>query len=115
MEHPPVRDFLLMKNGNEIPDDSKTHYMSIEGRDSDYQVRNREQIPLDTIGVVMGKEKRKTQAQTGQGSHGNGYNSRKWGKNNSYGNKNSGSREYKDSGNATTSMASVFAGIKIDS
>lgn len=46
--------------------------MSIEGRDSDYQVRNREQIPLDTIGVVMGKEKRKTQAQTGQGSHGNG-------------------------------------------
>ena len=72
-EHPPVRDFLLMKNGNEIPDDSKTHYMSIEGRDSDYQVRNREQIPLDTIGVVMGKEKRKTQAQTGQGSHGNGY------------------------------------------
>ena len=67
MEHPPVRDFLLMKNGNEIPDDSKTHYMSIEGRDSDYQVRNREQIPLDTIGVVMGKEKRKTQAQTGQG------------------------------------------------
>lgn len=115
MEHPPVRDFLLMKNGNEIPDDSKTHYMSIEGRDSDYQVRNREQIPLDTIGVVMGKEKRKTQAQTGQGSHGNGYNSGKWGKNNSYGNKNSGSREYKDSGNATTSMASVFAGIKIDS
>ena len=115
MEHPPVRDFLLMKNGNEIPDDSKTHYMSIEGRDSDYQVRNREQIPLDTIGVVMGKEKRKTQAQTGQGSHGNGYNSGKWRKNNSYGNKNSGSREYKDSGNATTSMASVFAGIKIDS
>ena len=115
MEHPPVRDFLLMKNGNEIPDDSKTHYMSIEGRDSDYQVRNREQIPLDTIGVVMGKEKRKTQAQTGQGSHGNGYNSGKWGKNNSYGNKNSGSREYKDSGNATTSMARVFAGIKIDS
>ena len=115
MEHPPVRNFLLMKNGNEIPDDSKTHYMSIEGRDSDYQVRNREQIPLDTIGVVMGKEKRKTQAQTGQGSHGNGYNSGKWGKNNSYGNKNSGSREYKDSGNATTSMASVFAGIKIDS
>ena len=63
----------------------------------------------------MRKEKRKTQAQTGQGSHGNGYNSGKWGKNNSYGNKNSGSREYKDSGNATTSMASVFAGIKIDS
>ena len=25
MEHPPVRDFLLMINGNEIPDDRKTH------------------------------------------------------------------------------------------
>ena len=70
MEYPPVRDFLLMKNVDEIPDDSKTHYMSIEGRESDYQERTKNQIPLDTIGVVLGKEKRKAQPS---GSQGGGY------------------------------------------
>ena len=74
MDYPPVRDFLWMKNADEIPDSSKTHYMSIEGRGSDYQERTKNQIPLDTIGVVMGKEKRKAQPSGNQGGgyHGNG-------------------------------------------
>lgn len=63
MTYPPVRDFLWMKNADEIPEDAKTHYMSIDRiskkEPSDYQERTKHQIPLDTIGVVMGKEKRK--------------------------------------------------------
>lgn len=78
MTYPPVRDFLWMKNADEIPEDSKTHYMSLDARE--YQDRTRNQIQLDTIGVVMGKEKRKVQPSGGQGGgyRGNGgYNGQK--------------------------------------
>ena len=66
MTYSPVRDFFWMKNADEIPDDAKTHYMSIDPRyqnneklPSEYQERTSKQIPLATIGVVMGMEKGK--------------------------------------------------------
>ncbi len=118
-----------MKNADEIPEDAKTHYMSIDPRyqnnekiPSEYQERTSKQIPLDTIGVVMGKEKQAS-GNSSSASHGNhsnpgqkkpGSGGKKNGNNqnrnennkNRSGKGNRGSIEYSSGGSAATTLGS---------
>ena len=130
MKYPPVRDFLLMKNQDEMPRESAIRYMELsnkeEGRDSEYQKRVKNAIPLDTIGVVLGKEARRRPVgnRNENGSNWNNSNQKdnkggakpnqnqKNGKTQGNYKKDKPSNEYKDSGNATTSMGSLFANLK---
>ena len=118
MTYSPVRDFFWMKNADEIPDDAKTHYMSIDPRyqnneklPSEYQERTSKQIPLATIGVVMGMEKGNNsnpgQKKPGSGGKKNENNqNRNENNKNRSGKGNHGSMEYNSGGSAATTLGS---------
>lgn len=95
MEYQPIRDFLWMKNYEKKPDEDKIHYMTIGGGgvESDYQNRLSGQVMLDTVGVVLKKEKRRPQKQQ------NGYrNNQKNGKGQNQGGNNRGNGGYYGNG-----------------
>ena len=135
MEYPPVRNFLWMKNAKEIPADDQTRYMHLgdkqKGQSSEYQDRQRDQEMLPTIGVVLGKEKKKATASNKQGGYGNGNGGYKGGYNGNnkngqnrgnggWNNQKSGRRndseshDYSSGGSASTSFGDLLKGLKLN-
>lgn len=136
MEYPPVRNFLWMKNAKEIPADDQTRYMHLgdkqKGQSSEYQDRQRDQEMLPTIGVVLGKEKKKATSSNkhvGYGNGNGGYKGGGYSGNNKNGqNRGNGgwnnqkpgrrndseSHDYSSGGSASTSFGDLLKGLKLN-
>ena len=136
MKYPPVRDFLWMKNSKEIPADDQTRYMHLgdkkSGQINEYQERKKKQEVLPTIGVVLGKEKKKATSSNKQGGYGNGNGGYKGGGyngnnkngqnrgNGGWNNQKSGRRndseshDYSSGGSASTSFDDLLKGLKLN-
>ena len=128
MAYAPIRDFLLMKDEKQMPEESKIRYMRLgdlkTNQSSEYQERKKNAVMLDTIAVVLGKEKRKASSVPEEKNSGNGgYRGQKKtgnGKNKNRndqkksGHGNSGSVEYSSGGSSGTLMGSLFQNLKIN-
>ena len=128
MAYAPIRDFLLMKDEKQMPKESKIRYMRLgdlnTDQSSEYQERRKNAVMLDTIAVVLGKEKRKTPSVPEKKNSGNGGcrdqkktgNSKNKNRNDQKkpGHGNSGSVEYSSGGSSGTLMGSLFQNLKIN-
>lgn len=124
MEDLRIKDFFLMKDAGKIPPNERTKYMELR----EYQPRVKNLVCLPAVkdvvegnaAVVQKAEKKnfenKWKNDKGQENKDFQANSRKQnGKKNNYANRaDSQNREYSSGGNATTSLGSLFKGIKLD-
>ncbi len=129
MKYPPIRDFLLMKNAEEMPQEDQIRYMHLSDRqknwESEHQARMAQQEMLPTVGVVLGKEKKKISHSDSRerykNENGNGYRGSERSRqnrdrrleNNQGNRKETESRDYSSGGNATTSVGDFLKDLNL--